>query len=111
VEYVLAGVAKRRMSEIMGQANCFNEIRVRAEGERDAFGNLRDFQGMGEPGPKEVTLVYTENLCFALQPTERGGMDDPRTVTLEFRAMIGRGLLLFRRMSARILESSWLHKY
>ena len=72
VERALAGVAERRMAEIVRQRQRLGEVLVEAERARQRAGDLRHFQRMGEPRAVVVALVIDEDLRLVRQPAERG---------------------------------------
>ena len=55
----------------MRQAYGLDQVGVRAQGEGDALGNLRHFEGVGETGAEKVSLVDPKHLGFPLQPDGR----------------------------------------
>ena len=66
VQCFLAGVAERRMAEIMGQRQRLGQVLVQAQSAGDGAGHLRDLNGMGQPGAVEIALVVDENLSLIL---------------------------------------------
>ena len=97
-----AVVPEGRVAEVVRETHGLDQIRVGAVGQRNTLGDLRDFERVGEPRPKEVPFVDAEHLRLALQTAERRGMDDPRAVVLELRAPVGRGACRLRRMAGRV---------
>ena len=83
VERALAGMAERRMAEVMGQRQRLGEVLVEAERAGERPGDLGHFQRMGQPGAVVVALVEHEDLGLVLQPAERGRMDDPVAIAPE----------------------------
>ena len=83
VERALAGMAERRMAEIVRQRQRLGEVLVAAERARQRAGDLRDFERMGEPRAVVVALVIDEHLRLVRQPAERAGMDDPVAIAPE----------------------------
>ena len=92
VKLALAGMAKGRVAEVVGQGQGFGQIFVKAKDAGDRPCDLGNFNGVGEPGAVVVALVIHENLGFMLQPPEGGGMDDAVPVALESRARRAFGL-------------------
>ena len=86
VERILAGMAERRVAEIMDQRDRLGEILVAAQRARQRAGDLRHLDRVGEPGAVVVALVGDEHLRLVLQPAEGGRMDDAVAVALERRA-------------------------
>src|ERR1700693_4454465 len=62
VERTLAGMAERRMAEVMGQRTGFRQVLVEAESARDRSGDLGDFERMGEPGAIMIAFMEHEYL-------------------------------------------------
>ncbi len=83
VERALAGVAERRMAEIVRQRQRLGQVLVEPERARQRAGDLGDFQRVGEPGAVMVALVIDEDLRLVRQPPEGGRMDDAVAVSPE----------------------------
>ena len=83
IQRPLAGMAERRMAEIMGQRQRLGEVLVEPKLARQRAGDLRDFERMRQPGAVVVALVEHEDLGLVLQPAERGGMDHPVAIPAE----------------------------
>ena len=83
VQRPLAGMAERRMAEIVRQRQCLGEVLVEAELPGQRAGNLRHFQRMGQPRAVMVALVEHEYLRLVLQATKGGGMDHPVAIAPE----------------------------
>ena len=83
LQLVLAGVAERRMAEVVRQRDRLGQILVQPQRPRQRPRDLRHLQRMGQPGAVVVALVRDEDLGLLLQPPEGGGMDDPVAVALE----------------------------
>ena len=92
VERALAGVAERRMAEVVGQRQRLGEILVEAERAGERAGDLRHFERVGEPGAVMVALVEDEDLGLVLEAAEGGGMDDAVAVAAEGAAALAGGL-------------------
>ena len=86
VERALAGMAERRMAEVVGKRQRLAQILVEPERARERAGDLRDFQRMGEPGAVVVAFVEDEHLGLVGKPAERGRMDDAVAVAAEIVA-------------------------
>lgn len=54
VKDVFAGVAERGVSQVVSQRDRFSQVFVEAQSPGDCPGDLGDFQGVGQPGPKVV---------------------------------------------------------
>ena len=50
----------------------------------DKFGNSGYFERMCQPGTYEIAAIQRKNLCFILQSSERGTVDDPIIITFHF---------------------------
>ena len=83
VERALAGVAERRMAEVVRQRQCLREILVEAELPRQRAGDLSDFERMGQPGAIMIALMEHEHLGLVFEAAERGGVDHPVAVAPE----------------------------
>ena len=88
IERALAGMAERRMAEIVGQRQRLGEVFVDAERARQRARHLRDFERMGEPGAVVVALVEHEDLRLVLEAAEGGRMDDAVAVAAEGAAAL-----------------------
>ena len=91
---LLAGMAERRVAEIVGQRDAPRQILVAAQRAGQSAGDLRHLDRMGQPRAVVVALVGDEDLRLVLQPAEGGRMDDAVAVALERRA--GRAFRLRR---------------
>jgi len=87
VQRVLAGVAERRMAEIMRETDGLGQILVQLQGVRNGARDLRDFDGVREPGSIQVAFVIDEHLGLVDQAAEGGGMHDAVAVALVFRTI------------------------
>ena len=85
VERVLAGVAERRVAEVVAERDRLGEVLVEREGAGQRAGELRDLDGVGQPGAEMVALVMHEHLRLVGEAAEGGGMDDAVAVALERR--------------------------
>ena len=88
IERLLAGMAERRVAEIVRQRQRLGEVLVEAERARDGAGDLRDFETVRQPRAVMIALVIDEDLGLVLQPAERGRMDDAVAVALKRRAHV-----------------------
>ena len=86
VERILAGMAERRVAEIMGKRQRLGQILVDGEGARQRPGNLRHLDGMGQPRAVVIALVIDEDLGLVLEPAKGGRMDDAVAVALKRRS-------------------------
>src|SRR5258706_12549354 len=83
IQRPLAGVAERRMAEVVGQGQRFREVLVKTELPGQGAGELRHFERGGEPGAVMIAFVEHEDLGFVLQASEGGGMNHPVAVAPE----------------------------
>jgi hypothetical protein len=109
MQNLLPRVSERRVPKVVRKAHGFHQVGIRPQGQRDAFRDLRDFERMRKASAEEVAFVHAKNLGFALQATERGGMDDPSAVTLKVRTVISSCVGLFRSVPTGLGHLSWLH--
>jgi hypothetical protein len=92
VERALAGMAERRVPEIVRECERLGEIFVDTERARDRPRNLRDFEAVGQPRAVMVALVIDKDLRLVVQPAEGGRMQDAVAVALVEGARGVRGL-------------------
>ncbi len=83
VQSALAGMAERRMAEIMGERERLGQVLVDCEGTRESAGDLRDFQAVSKTGAIVIALVIDEDLGLVVEPPEGGGMQDAVAVAGE----------------------------
>ena len=76
VERPFAGMAERRMAEVVGKGESLSQILVDVERPGHGAGDLRHFEAMGEPGAVMIALVIDEDLRLVGQPAESGRMQD-----------------------------------
>ncbi len=86
VQRVLAGVAERRVPEVVREADGLGQRLVQAQRAGDGARDLRHFHRVREARAIEVALVVHEDLRLVDQAPERGGVDDAVAVALEFGA-------------------------
>src|SRR6266700_964240 len=92
VQCPLAGVAERRMAEVVSQRQRFRKVLVKTELPGQRAGDLRHLQRMREPGAVMIAFVEHEYLGFVLQAAEGGGMNDAVAVAPERAAGLARRL-------------------
>ncbi len=92
IERLLAGMAERRVAEIVRQRQRLGQILVEAERAGDAARDLRDLEAVRQARAVMVALVRDEDLRLVLQPAEGGRVDDAVAVALERRARRAFGL-------------------
>ena len=91
VEAELAGVAERRVPQIVAQGDGLGQVLVEPQADRHGAGDLRHLEHMGEPGAVVVAGRGEEHLGLVLEPPEGLGMDDPVPVALEVGAQVALG--------------------
>ena len=95
VEFVLPGVAERRVAQIMGQRDGLGQVFRQGQAARQRASDLRHFQAVGQAGAEQVAFVIDEDLGLVFQPPERAGMHDAVAIALElgpiFRRRLGMG--------------------
>ncbi len=89
VERDLAGVSKRRVSEVVRQADGLDQVLVGAQRPGQGAADLRHLQRMGESGAEIVALVVDEYLRLVFQAAEGGRVQNPIAVALESGAVFG----------------------
>ena len=72
VKRALAGMAERRMAEVVGERQRLGEILVEAERTRQRARHLRDLERVGQPGAVMVAFVKHKDLGLVLKPSEGG---------------------------------------
>ena len=92
VERTLAGMAERRMAEIVGQRQRFGEVFVESEHAGKRSRHLSDFERMGQPRAVMVALVEDKDLGFVLEPAEGGRVDNAVAIAPERAAVFADGL-------------------
>ncbi len=92
VEFVLTGMAERRMPQVVRQRDGFGQVFGQPQAARQRARDLGDFQAVGQAGAEQVAFMVHEDLGFVFQAPERAGMDDAIAVALEFRPIFRRGL-------------------
>ena len=89
VERALAGMAERRMAEIVRKRQRLGEILVEPERARERARDLGDFERVGEPRAVVIALVEDEDLRLVLEAAKGGRMDDAVAVAAEGAAALG----------------------
>ena len=82
VQHLLSRVAEGGVAEVVGQRDRLGEVLVEAERPGDRPRDLRDLEGVREPGAVVVALVVDEDLGLVLEPAEGARMNDPVPVAL-----------------------------
>ncbi len=83
VQGALAGMSEGRMADVMHQGEGFDEALVQMERGGDGARDLRDLDGVGEPGAEVIGEALGEDLRLVLQAAEGAGMNDAVAVALE----------------------------
>ena len=102
---VLAGMAERRMAEVVGEAQRLGQILVEAERAGDGPADLRDFEAVGQADPEMVAVGSDEHLGLVAQAAEGDRVDDPVAVALEDVARATRAGVMFRMEPGRAIAA------
>jgi hypothetical protein len=86
IQRVLARVPKRRVTQIVRQANGFDQRFVELERPSDRARDLRDLDTVRETRAVEIPFMIDENLGLVDQPPKRIRMNDAIAISLEFAA-------------------------
>ncbi len=86
VEGVFAGMAERRVAEIVAERHRLGEFFVKPKGLGERARELRDLDRMGQTRAEVIALVVDEDLRLVREAAKRGRMDDPVAVALEIAA-------------------------
>jgi hypothetical protein len=97
VQLALAGVAERRMANVMNERECFRQLGIQAEGSGDGTRNLRDLQSVRQAVAKVIGVTSGENLRFGFEAAKRARVNDAITVPRIFPPIRVRRL---RKMAA-----------
>src|SRR5690606_33414254 len=89
---VLPRVAERRVAEIVGEADRFDEILVQAQRARGRARDLCDLERVREPRAVMIALVVDEDLRLVDQAAESRRVDDAVAVALKLAAVARRWL-------------------
>jgi len=92
VELAFAGVAKRRVADIVNESEGLGEFGVQAERGGNGAGDLRDFERVCQAIAEMVGIAGGEDLRFGFETAERTGMDDAVAVARVVTAVGMRGL-------------------
>ena len=101
VQRVLAGMAERRVAQVVRQRDRLDQVLVQPQRPRDRTAQLRHLDRVREPRAEQVAFVVQEHLRLVDQPAERGGMDDAVAVALELGAGRRRRLGMAAAAAAR----------
>ncbi len=92
VQRPLAGMAERRMADVMGQRQGLGQVFVEAQLPGHGAGDLRHFQRVGETGAVMIALMEHEDLGLVLEAPKRGRVDDPVAIPAKRAAGPARSL-------------------
>ena len=92
---LLAGVTKRRVSDIVTKAYRLGQVLVESESSRHRPSHLGDLDGMCHSGDKMVAVGVEENLSFVLQTSEGLAVNDSIPVSFVGRSKLV-GILVLR---------------
>ena len=85
VEHALAGVAERRVAEVVAERDRLGQLLVQAQHLGDGARDLRDLERVRQPRAVVVAGRREKHLRLVLQPAERLAVDDAVAVALEGR--------------------------
>ena len=105
VEDVLAGVAERRVPEVVAERDRLGQVLVQAERAGDAAGDLRDLDRVRQARAEVVALVGDEDLRLVLEPAERARVDDAVAVARVLGPRVARASGATARAGARPARS------
>src|SRR5687767_3744726 len=99
---ILPAMAKRRVAEVVGEAQCLGQILVKTKDARHRAADLRDLDRMGQANAEMVAVGSDEHLRLVAQAAEGDRMDDAVAVALERIALPARApIILSEDPSAR----------
>ena len=85
VDHALAGVAERRMPEVVTERDRFGQLLVKPQHLGDRPRDLRHLERVGQPRPVVIAGRREEHLRLVLQPAERLAVDDAIAIALKRR--------------------------
>ena len=86
LQHALAGVAERRVAEVVAERDRLGQLLVQPQHLGDAARDLRDLERVREPRAVVIARRREEDLRLVLQPAERLAVDDAVAIALERRA-------------------------
>jgi len=92
IQRILTRMAKRRVAQIVGEADRLDKLLVETEHDGNGPADLRDFEGMRQAGAVVIAFVIDEDLGLVYEPAKGGRVNDAIAVTLKFAAIRVRGL-------------------
>ena len=99
VQRFLAGMAERRVADVVRQAQRLGQVLVQPQRAGDHPADLRHFQAVGQPDAVVIAIRRDKHLGLVAQPAERDRMDDPVTVALIRAARAARNRFVSRKFS------------
>ena len=87
MELLFARMAKRRVTNVVGQRQGFHKLGVQAECSRNRAGNLRHLEGMRQPVSEVIGETGGEDLRFGFQPAKRAGVHNAVAIARIFAAV------------------------
>ena len=94
IELPLAGMAERRMADVVDQRERFGELGIQAENRGHGASNLRDLQRVCQAVAEMVGIAGRKDLRLSFETAESAGMDDAVAVTRVGAAVGMRRLLI-----------------
>ena len=85
LEHALAGVAERRVAQIVAEGDRLGQLLVQPQHLGDGAGDLRHLEGVRQARPVVIAGRREEHLRLVLQAAERLGVDDAVAIALERR--------------------------
>ena len=92
VELVFAGVAERRMTDVVDERESFGEIRIEAKSRGNRASDLRNLESVREPIAKMIGVTDGEDLRLGLEAAEGARVDDAVAVARVHATVGMRGL-------------------
>ena len=92
VDHAFAGVAERRVPEVVAEGDGFGQLLVQPQHLRDRAGDLRHLERVREPRAVVIAGRREEHLRLVLQPAKRLAVDDAVAIALERRPHVVFGL-------------------
>ena len=102
VEGGFAGVAERRMAQVVQEGDRLGQVLVEAELAGDGAADLGDFEGVRQAGAVVVAGLVDEHLGLVHEPAKRGGVDDAIAVALIEGAKRMRRLRMLAALAVRV---------
>ena len=104
VEFLFAGVAKRRMANVVDESESLGKIRIEAESCGYRSGNLRNLKSVGQTITKVIRITNGEHLRLGFEASEGARVNDAIAVALEGVAIGMRRLGIATAPAARYRE-------